>query len=1547
MRKGIKILAMVLSVIILLSIFLPISLTLVLNIESVQNRVVRRASEFASEYLGAKVSIDRIDIDLFSTVRVEGFYVEDYEQDTLIYVSRASATIRSLNIPKTGLRLGRATVEDGFFDLREMQDGELNIRPLVQRLQRPGVKSKFKMVIDEIEASGVEFRYERLEHRNPEYGIDYYDMRIGEAVARVKDFTVDKGRVWGDVVSLTAKERSGFVIDNLATYFLVDMGVIDFKEFRAETATSSIYVPEMSLLGQNWDQYKNYIDEIRMEGRVENSSLSTEDLGYFAPGVKDWGLVVRDASATFEGVVSNFQGDLLKATIAESTTVKGTYHIKGMPDWRNAHYTIGVADLHTTSSDIDTMLAGVLKEPLPERVYDIIERMDWANARLTFGGRFDAFRTVGNIETGAGAVSADVRISKNRDSRYDISGTVKSDRLDIGELLTIKGLSGISSEIMMNGSVGTQETGGVVGDLSFGVSDLGFNGYNFSAIEGRGNINQGHYYAEVASQDENLEFDLFADINLDLPRPEGAFSLSLERANLNALGINRRDSVSVLSANIGVELQGTGVNDVDGYLSVADIVYEYPAGELTSDILKMEVEGGTAQKSVMIESDFFNLDYHSHSTFSEVYDYLYNSLVTYVPLLYDNNTSYVVGDSSVNSPTDYTALTIEAGEDINELLDAIVGGLIIAPNTELGLVFNPKSNNITLRGSSEALEYSGVIFANAEWNVNNNSRDSLSMRVKSDGVYLGSRPIMPHLSIVGGARENRVSVTAGFRQPEQNNSAMLGVSAQFKSVPNSRRRSVHIDITPSHFTNGTQQWMLYSKGIDIDSTRISVRELHIARPDQQLIVDGIASRQRADSIRLLLNNFDISPLSAILSKWGYNIAGVSNGYATVKAAMGNPEIEAAITVDALSVNDIAIEPQEITSNWDFEANRARVIIRNRETRDTSIRGYYQPQGNRYYARAKMPNVKLALISPFLKGIISDVEGDAEVEAQVIGNGRHATLSGSGLVDNIGVTVDYLNVRYVAPKAKVDIIDNHIVANKVPVFDLEGNRGAFTMDIDLNHLSNIIYSFDIEAKEMLVLNTTAKDNDLFYGHVYASGAGSFKGDKLGIKMDVEGTSADNSTFYMPLSGKADVAYADFVKFTESAEVAPDTTAFLTRRMMAYERKRRNMSASDGMMDIDMTLNVLPNIEMQLVIDPTVGDIIKGKGSGQLTMHIVPKANVFEMRGDVRISEGTYLFTLQNILNKLFTVVPVSSIHWDGDPLGAILNIDAVYSTKASLRPLIGSSVQGIDTSRAVPVDCYIKLTDELMSPMVTFDVQVPNVAPEIQTVIQSTLNDQQAIATQMFWLLAANSFSAEDTGTMGASLSATTGFELLSNQLSNWLSGDNYNIVLRYRPRTEITGDEVDFGFSKSWLNNRLIVELEGGYLSDASQQATEKASNFVGEAFITWLIDPEGTFRFKGFTQTIDRYGENQGMQESGIGVYYNESFNTFKELGQSLKYRFSPRDSLGRVVNRREQRQMRRAARNDQKRGAVDTISLQDSLVVKQEEEDIDEEIIEEEIIE
>jgi hypothetical protein len=392
----------------------------------------------------------------------------------------------------------------------------------------------------------------------------------------------------------------------------------------------------------------------------------------------------------------------------------------------------------------------------------------------------------------------------------------------------------------------------------------------------------------------------------------------------------------------------------------------------------------------------------------------------------------------------------------------------------------------------------------------------------------------------------------------------------------------------------------------------------------------------------------------------------------------------------------------------------------------------------------------------------------------------------------------------------------------------------------------------------------------------------------MKMEVEGTSSANSKFYMPLSGKEDVAYADFVRFKEPVIEGVDTSRFITRRMMAHERRNRQVSSSEGMMDMDITLNILPNVEVQLVIDPTVGDIIKGKGSGQITMHIVPKANQFEMGGDFTISEGTYLFTLQNVINKLFTVEPGSTIQWTGDPMDAQLNIDAVYKLKASLQPLLSTTTLD-NVTRAVPVECIINLTERLTAPTVTFDIKVPNADTEIQNAVANLLNNQQSIATQFMYLLVSGAFYSDSatSSNIGATASATTGFELLSNQLSNWLSSDDYNIILRYRPKSELTSDEIDVGFSKSLVNNRLLVELEGNYLVDNKMAQSSNMSNFMGEAYITWLIDRAGSLKLKGFTQTIDRFDENQGLQETGVGIYYKEDFNNWEDLKRRVKERF------------------------------------------------------------
>ncbi|MBQ1957529.1 MAG: translocation/assembly module TamB domain-containing protein, partial [Alistipes sp.] len=422
------------------------------------------------------------------------------------------------------------------------------------------------------------------------------------------------------------------------------------------------------------------------------------------------------------------------------------------------------------------------------------------------------------------------------------------------------------------------------------------------------------------------------------------------------------------------------------------------------------------------------------------------------------------------------------------------------------------------------------------------------------------------------------------------------------------------------------------------------------------------------------------------------------------------------------------------------------------------------------------------------------------------------------------------------------------------------------------------------------NTTAQDNDLFYGKVYASGVASVKGDKKGTHLKITASSEGDSQFFMPLSGKMDAANADYVIF-EKPGIQVDTTNYLLRKKMMFERRSRRTASTSGTMDINMELTANRNTEIQLVIDPTVGDIIKARGDGTLNMHIVPSANIFDMYGDYTISDGSYLFTLQNIINKRFLIESGSTIQWTGDPMDARLDIDAIYKLKASLQPLLSSTTLD-NVTRAVPVECIINLTERLSSPTVTFDIKVPNADSEIQNAVANLLNNQQSIATQFMYLLVSGSFYS-DSGTssnIGASASATTGFELLSNQLSNWLSSDDYNIILRYRPKSELTSDEIDFGFSKSLVNDRLLVEVEGNYLVDNRMAQSSNMSNFMGEAYITWLLDRNGNLKLKGFTQTIDRFDENQGLQETGVGIYYKEDFNSWTDLMRRIKERFTSR---------------------------------------------------------
>ena len=761
---------------------------------------------------------------------------------------------------------------------------------------------------------------------------------------------------------------------------------------------------------------------------------------------------------------------------------------------------------------------------------------------------------------------------------------------------------------------------------------------------------------------------------------------------------------------------------------------------------------------------------------------------------------------------------------------------------------------------------------------------ALAMSMAAEDLYVGAFHFSG-VGVSGGAKDNAISIDAQFADSLRNLDGELSANARISR--RNGRRNMLITLNPSTVNSGDNSWRITTDGIDIDSSRIDIRRFAVQSDTQELFVNGVASRSDKDSVYMNLRNFSLAPFTQITNRIGYEVGGRTNGYATVHSALDNPRVDARIEMDSVDVSGIAVPDLLLVSKWDFGRSRASLDISTREDNKRVVEGYFAPAKMRYYARMHTKGVKADLLDPLLVSVLKDTEGTADIDLSISGEGRVADLRGEIKVDSLATTIDYTRCRYSAPSAVIKVENNRLVANDITLYDRSGHEGKMSMDVSLQHLSNIEYNIGLQVNNMEVMNTTERDNPMFYGSIFATGTGSVRGDKAGVKMDFVARSDDNSKFYMPLTDNSDISTADFVTFATKS----DTTSYLVRKKMLFENRQKRRTSGGEAMDITMALDIRPNTEVQLVIDPTVGDIIKATGEGSLNLRINPQANIFEMYGDYTIEKGSYLFTLQNVINKWFDIEPGSTIQWTGEPLDAILNIDAVYKLKASLQPLLeGSLTENNRSTRAVPVECFIHLTDRLTQPTVTFDIVVPSADSEVQSLISSALATPESKSQQFLYLIIANSFISETsnamTSSMGASATAATGFEMLSNQFSNWLSSDDYKIVLRYRPRTEQMSDEVDFGFSKGLVDNRLLIEVEGNYIVDKTQVVNAN-SNFTGEAYLTWLIDRAGTLRLKGFTHTIDRFDENQGLQETGIGIYFKEDFNNSKDLHYRLKNRF------------------------------------------------------------
>ncbi|NCD43436.1 MAG: translocation/assembly module TamB, partial [Bacteroidia bacterium] len=404
-------------------------------------------------------------------------------------------------------------------------------------------------------------------------------------------------------------------------------------------------------------------------------------------------------------------------------------------------------------------------------------------------------------------------------------------------------------------------------------------------------------------------------------------------------------------------------------------------------------------------------------------------------------------------------------------------------------------------------------------------------------------------------------------------------------------------------------------------------------------------------------------------------------------------------------------------------------------------------------------------------------------------------------------------------------------------DPRGNRLIVNGGLKHQYFDDFELDMNLDFQEIQVLKTTSMDNSSFYGRIYSSGDLSIQGSLDNLFITANVNTNTGTDIFVPVTYSISVGANDFITF-----VNPYDT--LTKTVIAVP------PPSGSGINIETRIQVDPNTKMKIFLPDNMGNM-DVRGYGDIRFLMDDEYN-YEIFGDYEIEGGSLLFTLQNVIRRSFNIRQGGRIKLTGDPMDAELNVEAIYHLRAGLNGLPTADTSM--SSRRIPVDCVLGLSGPVSNPIIDFKIEMPDVDEQTRELIYSTIDtsNNTLMTQQMLSLLVLNSFSFSSPNTALTSGLGATSFDILTNQLSNWLSqiSKDFDIGINYRPGDEITQEEMEVALRTQLFNDRVIID---GNIGVMGSDNAENASNIVGDVNVEVKITRDGRLRLKAFNKSNDR----------------------------------------------------------------------------------------------
>jgi len=647
-------------------------------------------------------------------------------------------------------------------------------------------------------------------------------------------------------------------------------------------------------------------------------------------------------------------------------------------------------------------------------------------------------------------------------------------------------------------------------------------------------------------------------------------------------------------------------------------------------------------------------------------------------------------------------------------------------------------------------------------------------------------------------------------------------------------------------------------------TEFKLDDFILTNKEQEVKLDGEFKGDYYKDFNVEFKNFDINALTS--AQQSFDVHGNLSGKVNYNQNKQVYKPTASLRIDSLKVNkyDLGVLNFDITGDETFKKFTLYSTIENKDVESFSADGGFEIVNKEtvFDLNLKFDRFNLATLSSLGGDVISNIRGLVSGNASIGGTLKKPDINGRLYVNGGGLSIPYLGVDYaLKDKTIVDLTDEKFLFRNNTLIDSKYNTtGILNGVVEHKNFSDWKLDLGISSKRLLVLDTKDSEDAAYFGTAFINGNASIKGptDNLFIKVDAK--SEKGSDLKIPINSAESVSENSFIHF-----ITPKEKFNLQKGIV---NKAKNYNG----LELEFDLEITPNATVEVILDRNSGHGMKGRGNGTLLFKI-NTLGVFNMWGDFLPYDGTYNFKYGGLIDKKFKVKKGGSIIWEGDPMRAQLNLEAVYKTSANPALLLENS----NVNKKVDVEVVIGIRGDLARPEPDFMINFPTITSVLESELQTELADKDVRQTQALYLLSTGSFLGKDGSSQAV---ASSMYETASSMLGNIVQSNNEKFEMNFnvvspdnRPSTQTDGRVEAIVSSK--VNERITINGKIGVPFGGVNE-----SAIVGAVDIKYRVNDDGTFNFHVFNKEndINYIGQDIGYTQ-GAGITYEVDFDSFTEL--------------------------------------------------------------------